>query len=171
MFELSPFTREGREQLWNDLINRINSLQADMNRLFGDAMTRWDAGIQSMKPFFTETEKYFRQFIPSVNIKETEKEIVVTAELPGLEKKDITITHTDSALVIEGEKKYEKKEEKEKVHIMESAYGSFRRVIALPQEIDFSKIDATFKNGVLTVVLPKTEKARENVRKIEVKEA
>lgn len=171
MFELTPFTKEGREQLWNDLVARMNSLQRDMDRLFGDVMTRWDTGIQSVRPFFAETEKYFRQFIPSINVKETDKEITITAELPGLEKKDISITHTDNALVIEGEKKYEKKEEKEKVHVMESAYGSFRRVIALPQEIDFSKINATFKNGVLTIVLPKTEKAQQNVRKIEVKEA
>ncbi len=170
MFEMTPFSKENREQLWNDMIARINSLQNDMNRIFGDAVTRWDSGLQSMRPFLTDTEKYLRQFIPTVNIKETDKEITITAEMPGLDKKDISITHTDNALVIEGEKKYEKKEEKEKVHLLESSYGSFRRVIALPQEIDFGKIDATFKNGVLTVVLPKTQQAQQNAKKIEVKE-
>ncbi|HNL12078.1 MAG TPA: Hsp20/alpha crystallin family protein, partial [Turneriella sp.] len=95
--------------------------------------------------------------------------VVVTAELPGLEEKDIHVTHSDSELILEGEKKIEKRDEKDKDHIIESSYGTFRRVISMPGYIDMAKIDAKFKNGVLTITLPKSDKAKANYKKVEVK--
>lgn len=93
------------------------------------------------------------------------------AELPGLEAKDVEVSVADDRLTIEGEKKFEKKSDKEDVHLMESAYGAFKRVIALPDSVDFSKVEATFKNGILTVQLPKKADATKPSKKVDVKQA
>ncbi|MBV6493776.1 MAG: hypothetical protein LDLANPLL_01799 [Turneriella sp.] len=161
---LKPWVAEDRERLLSDMNSRMNTLQREFNQFFDNFAGNWRSN-----PVVLEGEKFFNRFVPSINIRENEKEIVVTAELPGLEEKDINISHSDNELVLEGEKKIEKRDEKEQAHIIESAYGSFRRVIGLPATIDLAKIDAKFKNGVLTITLPKNEKAKTNVKKIEVK--
>ena len=111
----------------------------------------------------------FGSFYPSIDVKEGEKDIVVKAELPGLEEKDIEILLADDALTIKGEKKEEKEDKGKNYYHMERTYGSFHRVIPLPAEIDSKKVEATFKNGVLSVVLPKTEKAKAASKKISIK--
>lgn len=110
---------------------------------------------------------------PRVNISETDKELRITAELPGVEQKDIDITLTGGDLVIKGEKKSESEEKKDdkgrSYHRAERSFGSFARRMALPFEVEAGKIDATFKDGVLTLVLPKPAEAQKASRKIEIK--
>ncbi len=161
---IKPWTSEGRERLASDFNTRIAQLQHEFNHLFDGISSGWRSN-----PLVLESEKFFNRFIPSINVRENDKDITVTAELPGLEEKDIHVTHSENELILEGDKKIEKRDPKDKDHVIESSYGSFRRIIGLPTSIDLTKIDAKFKNGVLTITLPKSEKAKENVRKIEIK--
>ncbi|HQP29278.1 MAG TPA: Hsp20/alpha crystallin family protein, partial [Syntrophales bacterium] len=98
-----------------------------------------------------------------------EKEVVVKAELPGIDEKDLDVSLSEHALTIKGEKKEEKEDQGKGYYRMERSYGSFHREIPLPASIDAKKVEAAFKNGLLTVTLPKTEEARKADRKISVK--
>lgn len=107
--------------------------------------------------------KFDRAFIPTIDVHETAKEIRVTAELPGLEEKNIDVSLLNGALWIKGEKNEEHEEEKGDVYRCERRYGSFQRMIELPTEVDADKIKASFKKGVLKVTLPKTKEASRRV--------
>ena len=111
------------------------------------------------------------QLVPSIDVTETEKEIVITAEMPGLERKDVEISVEDDVLTIRGEKKVESEQDdkNKNYHLSERSYGVFYRVLQLPPGVDPSKIQATMSNGVLKITIPKP--ARSEAKKIEVKEA
>ena len=98
-------------------------------------------------------------WMPNIDVSENDKEIVVRAELPGMDKKDIDISLTDGILTIKGEKKTETKEENEHYHLTERRYGSFCRTLKMPEEVVIKKVDATYKDGILRVTCPKAEKA------------
>lgn len=106
---------------------------------------------------------------PMVDVKETDTDIKISAELPGLAEKDIDISLTGDALTIKGEKKEEKEEKEANYYFSERRFGSFTRVIDLPREVDTNKVEAVFKNGVLHITLAKTEKAKASVKKVPVK--
>lgn len=108
---------------------------------------------------------------PSIDVSETDKAIEVTAELPGVDEKDVEVTLTDDILTIRGEKKTETEDKKKDYHLVERSYGMFRRSMAVPAGIDPDAIKAEFSKGVLKVTLPKTPEAAKNARKIEVKAA
>ena len=107
-------------------------------------------------------------FMPKIDISESDKEISISAELPGMTEKDIEVTLEDNMLNIKGEKKHEEEKKEKNYHHIERRYGSFYRSIPISEVVDSEKIDASFKNGVLSIVLPKenTEKDR---KRIEVK--
>ena len=108
------------------------------------------------------------EWLPSIDLTETKDTLVVEAELPGLEAKDVELTITDDILTIRGEKK-EEKEEKDKHHFFVERYcGSFERKIKLPTLVKTDKIDATFDKGILTINLPKSKEARKKEIKIKV---
>lgn len=100
------------------------------------------------------------QWAPSVDIRETDDALVVHAELPGIDKKDVKLEVKDGVLTISGERRYEKDVKEENVHRIERSYGSFTRSFSLPTNIDAEKVDAGMKDGVLTVRLPKHEGAK-----------
>lgn len=106
---------------------------------------------------------------PSLEIAETGQAYTVTAELPGLEQKDVELTLRDNALILSGEKKQERKEENGGMRYTERSFGRFERVVPLDAEIDADQVDARFKNGVLTVTLPKNPKAQDKTRRIEIR--
>src|SRR5690606_7054924 len=110
-------------------------------------------------------------FSPRVDVSEDDSELRVRAELPGLTEKDIEVFATDDSLVIRGEKKAESKSEKEGVLLREISYGSFERRIPILAEIEPDKIDARFERGVLSIRLPKSQRAKESRKKIAVKTA
>ncbi|MDQ7032526.1 MAG: Hsp20/alpha crystallin family protein [Desulfonauticus sp.] len=99
-------------------------------------------------------------FAPAIEVRENDEEIIVKAELPGLDKKDIDVRLENNYLILQGEKKKEEKSEKDNIVRMEVSYGTFYRAIPLPAEVDESKIEAKYKKGVLTIKLPKTEKSK-----------
>jgi HSP20 family protein len=106
---------------------------------------------------------------PSVDVSETEKEVIVKAELAGMDPKDIDVSVRGDILTLGGERRQEKEEKGENFHRVERSYGSFSRSIQLPAEVHSGKVDAAYKDGVLKITLPKTKEAA--VKKIEVKAA
>lgn len=112
-----------------------------------------------------------RDVVPNVDMTEDDKSFNVTVELPGMDEKDVAVSVADRVLTIRGEKKEEKEKKDKDVYRRERAYGSFRRVMELPADVDAEKIDASFRKGVLTVALPKSKEAQAKVKQIPVKAA
>jgi HSP20 family protein len=108
---------------------------------------------------------------PAVDVAETNGDFEITAELPGLDAKDLDVTIANGALTIKGEKKESREEQKKDYYLSERRYGSFVRSFALPESIDTDRIAASFAKGVLTLKLPKSAKAQQDTKKIEVKVA
>jgi HSP20 family protein len=108
------------------------------------------------------------EWLPSLNVAETKNELVVKAEVPGMDFKDIDISLSDGVLTIKGEKKQEKEEKEADYHLVERSYGVFTRSIPLPQEVESDKISASYKGGVLKVTLPKSEETKKKEIRIKV---
>ena len=105
----------------------------------------------------------------SLDFVETEKGYELTADLPGLDQKDVEVKIAGGVLTVKAEKEEEKEETKKDFHLRERRFGSFERALRMPEGVDTDKIEAHFKKGVLTVMLPKTAEAQKPVKKIEVK--
>ncbi|HEX7240628.1 MAG TPA: Hsp20/alpha crystallin family protein [Longimicrobiaceae bacterium] len=137
------------------------------SRVGGTALTPWDE--------ITDVQNRFRQLFgtpfplprfaeplgwsPPVDVSESDGELTVVAELPGMRREDVHIDLTDNLLTIRGEKKEEKERNEKEMHVFERSYGSFRRSFMLPTPVDEAGVKAEFKNGVLRVTLPKVERA------------
>jgi HSP20 family protein len=131
-----------------------------MDRLFDDFF--------DLAPF-SDVEDRLGAFSPSVDVTEIDNQVQVTAELPGLTEDDIDLSLSQNVLTIRGEKKEEQEERDQNYHRIERSYGSFQRNIPLPVEVEAEQVEASFKNGVLTVTMPKTAQAQQERKKIEVK--
>lgn len=120
--------------------------------------------------FFNESvnNKIIMDFQPKVDIKENENFFEVHVALPGMKKEEIKISLNEKQLTISGERRFEKKEEKENFHLVETQYGSFSRSFYLPEHVDKEKIEAEYKDGMLNLLIPKIEKANSN-KQIQVK--
>ena len=108
------------------------------------------------------------EWLPSLNVAETKNELVVKAEVPGMDPKDIDISLSDGVLTIKGEKKQEKEEKEADYHLVERSYGVFTRSIPLPQEVESDKISASYKGGILKITLPKSEETKKKEIRIKV---
>ncbi|WP_116131228.1 Hsp20/alpha crystallin family protein [Tropicimonas sp. IMCC34043] len=142
----------------------ITSLQREMNRVFEDFWGRLD---RPTGPFDWTWDKSGTR----ADVVETDDAVELSIELPGMEMKDIDLTVSDDLLTLKGEKKVERKEEKKGYYLSERSYGSVYRTVPLPPGVDSDKAEASFKNGVLTVKVPKTEEAQAKLKRIEVKPA
>lgn len=153
--------------------DRFLNLRNEIDHLFDEIHDNWPftSLAQRGKSSAITTPFMFGDTLPAIDVCEKDDRIEVKAELPGIDEKDINVDLTDRMLIISGEKKEEHEEgEKEgNYYVSERRYGSFKRSIAVPEGIDHGKADATFKNGVLTVVLKKTPESREKITKIKVK--
>lgn len=109
--------------------------------------------------------------VPELDVHDNDKEIIVEAELPGVEEKDITVTFDNGYLTIKGDKKVEREEKKENYYLAERSFGSFQRSLRLPDTFDDSKIEARFDKGVLRISAPKRPEAKTSERKIEISNA
>ena len=149
------------------------SFRQEMDRLF-DRFSGF--GLPSFRRSFDvePTWTYESSFsfpVPAVDVTEGDKDFTVTAELPGLEEKDINLTVSNHTLTVKGQKSYEKEEKNKDHHVSERAYGSFQRSFTLPDGVDADKITAALAKGVLTVTLPKTAEAQKPAKRIEVQAA
>jgi HSP20 family protein len=117
-----------------------------------------------------ENQQALRSFdwAPAVNISETDKAYVVKADLPEVKKEDVKITQENGVLTIEGERRQSKREENEKFHRVESSYGRFARRFTIPEDAQEDRIEATFRDGSLNVVIPKAEVKQPKARQISV---
>lgn len=138
------------------------SLHREVNRLFDDVFRSFDGRL----PAFGSLSSFGPSW-PSVEIAETDKEIKVTAEIPGLEEKDIEVLLNEGVLTLKGEKRSET-DDKDR-QFSERFYGRFERRIPLGFEVEDDKVSADFRNGVLSVTLPKTERAQAKARRIAIK--
>ena len=145
-----------------DYDNPVLAIQDEMNRMFD----RFFTDPFDLAPYDRE---WMAEFNPKVDVSETEKEVKVVAELPGMDEKDIQLSLEHDTLVISGEKKSESEDKGKNFHRVERSFGSFSRVIALPSEVEADKVEAEFKKGVLTVTLPKPASAIKTSKKIQIK--
>ena len=148
------------------------SFRSDMDRLFDRFAGRF--GLPAFRRMFdTEpagwSETSFGFSAPAVDVTEDDKAYKITAELPGLDEKNIDVAVLGDTLTLKGEKRFEKDEHDKNRHMSERAYGSFQRSFALPDGVDLDKITANLEKGVLTITLPKTAQAQKQQKKIEVK--
>ncbi|MFM9942582.1 MAG: Hsp20/alpha crystallin family protein [Hyphomicrobiaceae bacterium] len=155
--------------LWNDKSDRRDPFQA-LRKQMDEAFNDWVVGLpRGAAPFGGEA------FQVRIDVSETETDITLKADLPGMEQKDIEVALVGNQLTIKGERKSEaekKSDDKGRTyHRIERSYGAFQRIMALPFETDPGKVDAKFKDGVLTIVLPKPPEVQKQSRRIEVKKA
>ena len=142
---------------WEPFRDAMTS-QREFDRLFKEAFT----------PFFGEGELSTRTWAPPVDIYETADSIVLKAELPGVDPKDVEVKVEDNSLFLKGERKFEKEVNNENYHRVERSYGSFARSFSLPNSIEAEKVKAEYKDGLLTLTLPKREEAKPKTIKIDV---
>jgi HSP20 family protein len=161
-----PVRREeeyGFPTLHRELTQWMEQWDRVFDRFFGPSM--------SLSPWRNMTAGWGGQanWMPAVNISESEKEYRVTAELPGMNEKDIELTLSPEALILKGEKKDEYEDKGSNYYRMERSFGSFHRSIPLPEGVNTEQVDANFHNGVLTVTLPKLPDHQRGGRKISIK--
>jgi HSP20 family protein len=152
----------------------FGNLRREVDRLFdnfegGFWRTPFRSSLFGVEPFWRGEASWGK--VPAVDVADTPKGYEITAELPGLDEKNIEVKVADGTLTIKGEKKDEREEKKKDYYLSERHYGSFQRSFAVPEGVDAEKIEANFKNGVLTVTLPKTPEAQSKEKKIEIKKA
>ena len=146
------------------------SFRSEMDRLFDRFGSGF--GFPSLRRMFDAepaTRSSFGFSAPAIDMSEDEKAYKISAELPGIDAKDIDVSVTGDMLVLRGEKRQEKEEKDKNYHYSERIYGSFQRAFELPASVDRDNVIADFSKGVLTITLPKTAEAQKPQKKIEVK--
>ncbi|MHB8053881.1 MAG: Hsp20/alpha crystallin family protein [Candidatus Aminicenantales bacterium] len=139
-----------------DPFRDVVTLREKMNRLFEDSLAQKGEDKDLMTS----------NWAPAVDIYETANELVLTAEVPGIEEKDIEIKVEDNTLTLKGERKFEKETKEENFHRIERSYGSFFRAFSLPNSVDPDRIQAEHDNGVLRVIMPKRQELKPKTVKI-----
>ena len=134
-----------------DPFRELEEVSDRLNRMFARPATRTTNGKETM---------IVADWVPSVDISESDGEYQIKAEIPDVKKEDVKVTLEDGVLTIQGERKHEQEEKGKKYHRIERSYGSFVRTFSLPDVIDEDKVKAEFKEGVLNLHLPKSEKAK-----------
>ena len=157
--DLVPWNRNRAVDVPRSGGDPFGSLHRDMTRLVEDFARSFEVGSL----FGSDG------FAPRIDVREDENELLVTAEIPGLEEKDFTLELREDALTLRGEKRLEHEEQTGSMHRTERSYGRFERAVPLPCEVNADKSRATYRNGVLTVTLPKAESARRRIHRIDVK--
>jgi HSP20 family protein len=161
MRDLIPWNR-GREMTVRrgEELNPFMTLHREMNRLFDDVFRGFEVAPFGSDRFFDRAMGW-----PNIEVSETDKNVKVTAELPGLDEKDVQVELANGVLAIKGEKKTET-EDKDRL-FSERYYGRFERRIPV-EDVDQEKVSAAFKNGVLTVTMPKAPQAQSKVKRIAI---
>lgn len=163
--DLAIWNRKHNQMADSNAFSPLDSLHREVDRWFDG--------------FFSDFGRFpsifsgdrFGSFSPKIDFSEDESSLAIAAELPGMDEKDIQVSLQEDVLTIKGEKKFEQEKKEKEFHCVERSFGSFERSVRLPKEVETDKVKASFKNGVLTITLPKSAKAKDNVRRIEVKSA
>ena len=138
------------------------ALHREMNRLFDEAFRGLPEGGAGSEAIASGVA------VPRIDVSETDQDLKVFAELPGVDQNDVEITLSDDVLTIRGEKKVAHENQQQNYHVMERSYGSFARSIRLPFTVNPDQVQATFKDGVLSVALPKPAETQRKERRIQI---
>jgi HSP20 family protein len=158
----SPFGWGREADFWSGSpFQLMRRMQEDMDRIFGSLVGQTGGTAGMAAPGMSG-------WMPSVDVYETDKEIVVKADLPGVEPEDLEVYCTDDALVLRGETRREDDRQEGNVHRTERSYGRFERQIPLPPGVRSEEIQANFRNGVLELRVPKSEEATQRMRRIPI---
>lgn len=173
-YSITPYREPGSLSGWADRDDWFNSafgpslglapfreLEERFDRLFDSFMQLgdWNQGWN----------KNWSTFVPAIDVNETDKEVVITAELPGMDEKDIEISVSQDMLTLSGEKKAAHENKGKDYYKVERSYGTFQRSIPLPQGLDLDHVDAIFKKGLLTITVPRLADAQLGIKHIPVK--
>lgn len=139
----------------------FTSLHREMNRLFDDVLRGGGGG--GLLATMPETQMS-GMLMPRINVSETENEMLISAEMPGVSEKDIDVNLDNDMLTIRAEKKFERKEDKEDFHFVERSFGTFQRSLRLPYMIKADQVKANFENGVLTIHMRKSKEQQQSQR-------
>ncbi|HEX5364946.1 MAG TPA: Hsp20/alpha crystallin family protein [Gallionella sp.] len=142
-----------------DPFKELEDVSNRLNQIFGRSLARTEP---------TQNMLAMADWEPSVDISETDTAYLIKGEIPGVKKEDVKITIQNGMLTIQGERKQEKEEKGKKFHRVECSYGSFMRSFRLPGDTDESKVEAEFKDGMVSVTLPKSEKAKPKAIEVKV---
>lgn len=148
------------------LRQQVDHLFEEFNR--GSALFPFGRGLFDTEPVWRR--ELIGHNLPAVDISEKEKSYEITAELPGMDQKNIQITLSNGSLIIKGEKKEDKEVKRKSYHLSERHYGTFERVFSLPKSVDAEKIDASFSKGVLRISLPKKPDAMKADKVVAIKD-
>ncbi|ARN57957.1 Hsp20/alpha crystallin family protein [Sedimentisphaera salicampi] len=151
----------------NVLSKRNNNQTPNAPMSMADKIDRMFDDMFSGFPAFGAGEGFMSRFVPSVDVSEDEKKYEITAELAGMDKDDINVTMNDNTLILEGEKKNTNEEKDSNYYHVERTFGSFRRAVPFAHNVDEENIDASFKDGLLKITVPKTEEGAGR-KKIEI---
>ncbi|MDE1464421.1 Hsp20/alpha crystallin family protein [Spartinivicinus poritis] len=150
---------------YDPMTNPLVQFHKEVDRLF-DSMFK-GVGLPSFSEEWSRMPNSL--FKPSVDISAKDKEYVISVEVPGVDEKDIKLEMRDNTLIISGEKKHKKEEKEEHHYRVERSYGKFQRMLAIPEDANADEIRASFKNGVLSIKLPRKELPESKTKKIEIK--
>lgn len=170
-----PVTTEhksDRHPVTTDLWRPLEKLRQQVDHLFddfnlGSNLSPFSRGLFDVEPFWRR--ELAGRGMPAVDITEKDKSYEITAEVPGMDQKNIEIKLSNGSLIIKGEKQEDKEEKRKGYHLSERHYGSFERVFNLPKGIDADKIDASFSKGVLSISLPKKPEAMKADKVVPIK--
>jgi len=169
--KITPKRESGNGERVPTVFDSLTSLRDEMNHLFDDFFTGFERRAPTLFRSYEPGWLLGRmrgELLPAVDVAEDDKEVKLTAELPGMKEEDIEVVLRDDMLTVKGEKKSERKEEKENYHLTERRYGSFERTFRLPESAMPDKISASFGDGVLTVIVPKKAEPKKEGKKIKV---
>ena len=151
----------------------LMTLREEMDRVFNDFARHWTISPFHSRVFdwepFRRMERATGVLMPETDVVEGEDAIRVSVELPGMEEEDVEVELTEDTLTISGEKREKREEKEEDYHLSERSYGMFKRTLRVPDTVETGKVNAEMKNGILTVTMPKTEKATQKPKKVSVK--
>ncbi|MGF6092674.1 Hsp20/alpha crystallin family protein [Pseudomonas sp. 18173] len=155
-----------------DFWRPLEKLRQQVDHLFedfhhGSSLSPFSRGLFDVEPYWRR--HFISHRLPAVDITEEDKSFEITAELPGMDQKNIEIKLSNGSLIIKGEKKEDKEEKRKGYHLSERHYGSFERVFNLPKGVDAEKIEASFSKGVLSISLPKKPEAMKADKVVPIK--
>jgi len=170
--KLPEMTETKAQQVLPQAWHPFQTLHREIDRLFEDfgigrSRSLFPRSTFGVQPFSRE----FGMAAPAVDVVEKDNAYEITADLPGIDEKNVEVQLSNGNLTIKGEKKEEKEEKKKDYYLQERHFGSFERTFGVPEGVDADKIEATFKKGVLTITLPKKAEAQKPAKKIDVKAA
>jgi len=168
--EMVPVKRENAKEQGGMPAHPLQQFHHEIDRLFDQTFRGF-----GLSPFGFDQPLFPRLAAgilkPTLDLGVTDKEYTITVEIPGVDEKGVKLEIINDTLTISGEKKQEKEEEEKSYYRMERSYGSFQRMLSLPEDADQDKVNATFKRGVLTVTMPRKALPKSDVKQIEVKSA